>query len=90
MVITVLQDLLSKECHLTDFEIDKERVVACGYAIIGQLPEDAPVALSTPEDDHHTGPLFTSCTTPRCPLWLMLDNDDAPEHCAGHSDEVDA
>lgn len=94
MSITVLEDLRTEKCHLTDFELDVDRLAKCGFEIVGHLSRFAPVTLERPIWDEVTyddGPAFTSCNVDHCPLWIMIDCDgDAPEYCSTHVDEVEA
>lgn len=92
-MIAVIRDTTTGDCHLTDFELDIDRLEECGYELAGYLANPKRVTLNIEdnfnelEDDHDT-PEFTTCSEDGCKLWLMIDPEwGAPEYCTKHETE---
>ena len=89
--IAVLRDTSTGACHLTDFELDIERLEACGYELAGYLANPQRVTLNNSEDfdynqDDSDTPEFTTCEAEDCSKWIMIDEEGgAPTYCTEHS-----
>lgn len=89
-VITVIRDTSTGECHLTDFDLDEERLDECGYEIAGQLANPHRVTLHNDENVDlaldEDAPEFTTCERVGCTRWIMIDEEGgAPEYCSTHA-----